>query len=190
MNPPTSDERESDPPIPYNYRAKIIVIGDATVGKTSIAVRFTKGFFSPAYIATLGVNFFVQNITVGDKVLRMQLWDTAGQERFGPVLEKYYVGAKGAVVVFDKSVPQTLANTRNWLDKVKSICGIIPTVLVGNKADLKEAVTSGQGESFAERRQLSFVEASAKTGMNVVKVFTLLASQVVKSIEQTEQWDL
>ncbi len=184
------DTEESNPLTPYDYRVKIIVIGDAAVGKTSIAVRFTKGFFSPSYIATLGVNFFVQNITVNDKVLRCQLWDTAGQERFGPVLEKYYVGAKGAVVVFDKSVPQTLANVRGWLDRVKSICGIIPTILVGNKADLKEAVTSSQGEGLAEMLQLPYLETSAKTGMNIMRVFSLLALEVIKSLERSEQYDL
>ncbi len=187
---PSIESKERDPPVPYDYRAKVIVLGDAAVGKTSIAVRFTKGFFSPEYIQTLGVNFFVQNVAVEDKVLRMQLWDTAGQERFGPVLEKYYVGAKGAVVVFDKTVPQTLANVRGWLDRVKSICGIIPTMLVGNKADLKEAVTAAQGETFAEQLQLSYLETSAKNGMNVVKVFTLLAFEVVKSLERSEQFDL
>jgi small GTP-binding protein len=190
MNPQSRDTREDDPPIPYDYRVKIIVIGDAAVGKTSIAVRFTKGFFSPSYIATLGVNFFVQNVTVNTKVLRCQLWDTAGQERFGPVLEKYYVGAKGAIVVFDKSIPQTLTNVKGWLDRVKSICGIIPIILVGNKADLKEAVTSSQGENYAEMHQLPYLETSAKTGMNVVRVFTLLAADIIKSLEQTEQFDL
>ncbi len=190
MNPPTTEKTERESPSPYDYRAKIIVIGDAMVGKTSLAVRFTKGFFNPSYIATLGVNFFVQNVKVEDGILRMQLWDTAGQERFGPVLHKYYIGAKGAVVVFDKSIPQTLSNCRKWLDQMKGICGIIPTVLVGNKADLQEAVATSQGESFAEMFHLSYIETSAKTGMNVVRVFTLLASQVIKSFEQSEQWDL
>lgn len=189
MNPQSKEPQGEATPTPYDYRVKVIVIGDAAVGKTSIAVRFTKGFFSPSYIATLGVNFFVQNVTVDDKVLRCQLWDTAGQERFGPVLEKYYVGAKGAVVVFDKTIPQTLANVRGWLERVKSICGIIPIILVGNKADLKEAVTSAQGENFAEIHQIPYLETSAKTGMNVVRVFTLLAADIIKSLEKSEQFE-
>jgi len=163
------------------YRAKVIVVGDGAVGKTSIIVRYVKGEFDPTYIKTIGVNFFVQNIMVGDREINIQIWDTAGQEHFGPVRKKYFLGARGAIVVFDKSSSKSFENLDFWLNEIEKSCGTIPLVLVGNKADLPEAVTFNQGQKIAAKLKLPFIETSAKTGLNTVKVFSTIASLIAKS---------
>ncbi|MHA2406632.1 MAG: Rab family GTPase [Candidatus Hermodarchaeia archaeon] len=182
MTDPPS-EYVSDKPT-YSHRAKIVVVGDAAVGKTSLIVRYVKGVFNPSYIITLGVNFFVQDINIGDKTLRLQIWDTAGQERFGPVRQKYYKGARGALLVFDLANPTSFERLDFWIKEVKQACGDIPIVFVGNKADLRSGVTSDQIQEFASGYDLQYVETSAKTGMNTVKPFILLAPQILDIMDE------
>ncbi len=181
MTPPPAEYSSEKPT--YTHRAKVIVVGDAAVGKTSLIVRYVKGVFNPSYIITLGVNFFIQDISLGEKTLRFQIWDTAGQERFGPVREKYYKGARGGVIVFDLANPTSFEQLNFWLAEVKRCCGEIPLVLVGNKADLRPAISNEKANEFASRYNLTYVETSAKTGMNTVKPFFLLAPQILESIE-------
>ncbi|MFW9831344.1 MAG: GTP-binding protein [Candidatus Thorarchaeota archaeon] len=159
----------------YTHSSKVVVVGDAAVGKTSLIIRYVKGVFNPSYIITLGVNFFVQDIAVKDKKLRMQIWDTAGQERFGPVRKKYYMGARGALLVFDQSNRESFDRVSFWIEEIQRILGQIPCVLVGNKADLIPSITSEDVQKFASKENLQYVETSAKTGQNTVKPFFLLA---------------
>jgi small GTP-binding protein len=182
MTEPPS-EYVSDKPV-YTHRAKIVVVGDAAVGKTSLIVRYVKGVFNPSYIITLGVNFFIQDINIGEKTLRLQIWDTAGQERFGPVRQKYYKGARGAVLVFDLTNPASFERLDFWVKEVKQACGDIPIVFVGNKADLRSTVTADQIQEFASGYELQFIETSAKTGMNTVKPFILLAPQILDVMDE------
>lgn len=183
MTPTDSSDYVSDSPT-YTHRAKIVVVGDAAVGKTSLIVRYVKGVFNPSYIITLGVNFFVQDISLGEKKLRLQIWDTAGQERFGPVRKKYYMGARGALLVFDQSNRTSFERLDYWVDEVRRSCGEIPLVLVGNKADLHPSVTVEEVQKFASEHDFSYVETSAKTGMNTVKPFFLLAPLILSLIEE------
>lgn len=176
--PPTSSTEEPA----YSYRAKIVVVGDPAVGKTSLVVRYVKGVFNPSYILTLGVNFFVQDISIGDNKLRMSIWDTAGQERFGPIRQKYYKGARGAILVFDQSNRVSFEKLSFWMDEVKRSCGEIPMIIVGNKADLISSVQETEAQEFATQHKLTYVETSAKTGMNSIRPFRLLAPLVLSNL--------
>lgn len=182
MTPSTDLPSQSDKPT-YTHSAKVVVVGDAAVGKTSLIVRYVKGVYNPSYIITLGVNFFVQDIGIGTQKLRMQIWDTAGQERFGPVRQKYYMGARGALLVFDQSNKESFQRLDFWMDEVQRIAGDIPCVLVGNKADLMPSVTSEEIQEFVSKHNLAYVETSAKTGQNTVKPFFLLASLVLEGLD-------
>ena len=166
-------------PPTYSHAAKIIVVGEATVGKTSLIVRYVKGIFNPSYILTIGVNFYVQDVRVGERVLRLQIWDTAGQERFGPIRKLYYFGTKGVVLVYDKSNEKTFERLGYWLKEIGEHAGDVPIILVGNKADLEGIISHEQGNQFAQAQGLSFLEASAKTGHQTMKIFNLTASQVI-----------
>jgi Ras-related protein Rab-8A len=177
----------SDQDRAYSHAAKIVVVGEAGVGKTSIIVRFCKGFFNPEYLSTIGVNFFVQDVKMSTRILRFQIWDTAGQEQFSPLRRRYYVGAKGAILVYDKSSSSSYRKLDHWIQDIWDGAGQVPIVLVGNKADLAEAIGYEFGEQFARTYQLSFIETSAKTGMNVSQVFTTLAPQVIEYIHKASQ---
>ncbi len=186
MRLPTQSDDQHDSP-KYTHAAKMVVVGEASVGKTSLIVRYCKGFFNPEYISTIGVNFFVQDVDLGNRVLRLQIWDTAGQEQFGPLRRRYYVGAKGAVLVYDKSDSSSYQRLDYWLDEIRENTGEVPIILVGNKADLEEAVGYEFGRQVAYTYKLSFIEASAKTGENVDKIFTTIAPQIIEYIDRTSR---
>lgn len=85
---------------PYDFIFKVIIIGDSGVGKTNLILRFSEDSFKENYVATIGVDFKIKTLSVGDKKIRLQLWDTAGQERFRTITETYYKGAAGIVLTY------------------------------------------------------------------------------------------
>ncbi len=158
------------------------VIGNAEVGKTSLVVRYVEGYFNPKYLMTIGSNFFVKDIEIGDRVLRFQLWDTAGQERFGPIRKVFYRGSKGALLVYDRANPVSFERLSFWIEEIRKVCGDIPLILVGNKADLPVKVAPEKGEQFAKEHNIPFMESSAKTGLNVGHAFERLGQLVLSKL--------
>lgn len=113
-----------------------------------------------------------------DRTVRLQLWDTAGQERFRSLIPSYIRDSSVAVVVYDISNAKSFAQTRKWVDDVRSERGNdVIIVLVGNKTDLndKREVTVAQGEEEAKKHNLMFIETSAKVGHNVKPLFKKIA---------------
>ena len=84
----------------YEYIFKIILIGSSSVGKSSILQRYIQKVFNDAYSCTIGVDFFMKSIDVGEKSIKLQLWDTAGTEKFRSITTGYYRGAKAALLFF------------------------------------------------------------------------------------------
>ncbi|MFX1562265.1 MAG: Rab family GTPase [Promethearchaeota archaeon] len=165
--------------IPYTRIAKVIIIGDAAVGKTSLLLRYTKGTFNPTYIITIGVQFAIKDVKVGEEVLRLQIWDTGGQERFGSMRQLYYRGTKGALVVYDRSNPTSFERLDYWINELRQTVDDIPLVIVGNKADLPAVVSAKQGRKFAANSSLEFSETSAKTNLNITTPFSKLAQLII-----------
>lgn len=170
----------SPTPGPYTHLAKAVVVGDGAVGKTSLLVRYIKGIFDPRYLSTIGVDFFIKDIVVDNRLIRLQIWDTGGQERFGPIRKLYYRGAKGVLLVYDKSNPQSFQRLDYWLKEIKQGCGNVPIILVGNKADLEPAITTEEGQQYAKEQSLTFIETSAKSNLNTDASFSTLAQLIVK----------
>ncbi len=179
-NPPESTTQPIATRRPYTHIAKAVVVGDAAVGKTSLLIRYVKGLFNPTYVLTIGVAFHVKDVVVGDNVLRVQIWDTGGQERFGPIRQLYYRGAKGVLLVYDQSNPDSFDRVDYWLKEVKRGCGDVPLVLIANKSDLDEKVKSEEGRKKAKEHSMVFVETSAKEDTNVDFAFSELSKLILK----------
>jgi small GTP-binding protein len=171
---------QSTTPKPYTHIAKAVVVGDATVGKTSLLVRYVKGIFDPKYLLTIGVDFYIQDVVLNDHLVRLQIWDTGGQEEFGPIRRLYYRGAKGVLLVYDKSNPQSFQRLDYWLREIKQGCGNVPIILIGNKADLEPIITTEEGQQYAKEKSLTFIETSAKTNLNTKAPFSTLAQLIIK----------
>ncbi|KAJ1532627.1 Ras- protein Rab-4A, partial [Nowakowskiella sp. JEL0078] len=149
--------------------------------------RFTNREFMPNTETTIGIEFGSHIVSVGSKQVKLQIWDTAGQESFRSISRAYYRGAIGCLLVFDITRRETFTHLVSWLEDVKQHGNEIRIALVANKCDLssKRQVSQEEGESFAKRNGLLYVETSAKTGDNVDGAFESLAEVIFESLNLT-----
>ncbi|MHA2090932.1 MAG: Rab family GTPase [Candidatus Kariarchaeaceae archaeon] len=166
---------------------KAILIGDPAVGKTSIRLRYMGQGFKQTYLVTLGADFAIKRL---DNHI-IQIWDLAGQYHYKSIRRNYYTGAVGAILVFDKTRPETFDHMIHWIDELLNTNGkLMPMVIVGNKQDLCEGdkakpcvdadrieqVTSKLRETFGFR--FPYFDASALSGLNVNDVFQNLIEEI------------
>ncbi|KZS88342.1 GTP binding protein [Sistotremastrum niveocremeum HHB9708] len=159
-------------------RTKIVLLGDQSVGKTSLITRFMYDTFDNTYQATIGIDFLSKTLYLEDRTVRLQLWDTAGQERFRSLIPSYIRDSSVAIVVFDITNRASFLSTTKWIDDVRSERGNdVIIVLVGNKADLsdKRQVTHEEATTKASELNIIFMETSAKAGHNVKSLFKKIA---------------
>jgi len=159
-------------------RTKIVLLGDQSVGKTSLITRFMYDTFDNTYQATIGIDFLSKTMYLEDRTVRLQLWDTAGQERFRSLIPSYIRDSSVAIVVFDITNRASFLSTSKWIEDVRSERGNdVIIVLVGNKADLSEKRQVTLEEATAKSTELNilFMETSAKAGHNVKSLFKKIA---------------
>jgi small GTP-binding protein len=176
----------NNPSINFNYLFKYIIIGDAAVGKSNLLLRYAHGQFKDEYQLTIGVEFGAKNISINDKIYRIQIWDTAGQENFRSITRAYYKDSVCALVVYDITNRDSFNNISNWVEDCKNQSPkTIFMVLVGNKSDLndKRVISVDEGRELAEKYNMIFFETSAKTGENVDLIFFKSAEEIAKKIE-------
>lgn len=175
----------------YDYLLKVIVVGPGGVGKTSVTQRYLKGRWMSSLKFTIGVDFSLKTVTVGNHRVKLQIWDTGGQEKFTAVRPVYYKGAVGAMIVFDLTNRKTFEDMDKWVREVETHCGHIPTMLVGNKSDLTDMrqVTTEEAEDYAKEKGISrhailpFMASSAKDGQNVDAVFSKLSEMMILTVD-------
>ncbi|XP_077360893.1 ras-related protein Rab-34-like [Festucalex cinctus] len=162
--------------------AKVIVVGDVSVGKTCLVSRFCRGAFDKNYKATIGVDFDMERFQVLGVPFSLQLWDTAGQERFKCIASTYYRGAQAIIVVFDLSRGSSLALARQWLEDAmkENDPSSVLLFLVGTKKDLSSPEQLAQVEQEAvrlsEEIRAEYWAVSAKSGDGVRDFFLRVAS--------------
>mmetsp|Transcript_21852 Transcript_21852/g.24395 ORF Transcript_21852/g.24395 Transcript_21852/m.24395 type:complete len:176 (+) Transcript_21852:100-627(+) len=132
--------------------AKIMVIGDAEVGKTSLLNQYVKHAFKDKYKPTIGADFHNKKVICGDKEIKAQFWDTAGQERFTSLAVAFYGGSDACVIVYNVNELQTFKNILKWKKQFLDTAGGKNLVfcVVGNKAELagEEQVSVDEAEKF------------------------------------------
>ncbi len=168
----------------FDYLFKVVLVGDAEVGKTSLTTRFAYGTFTDGYISTLGVDFIVKSLPVNNYIVKLQAWDTAGQERYAGVRPIYYRGAKGALLVFDITMRQSFVNVEKWFNQIRRYSGTdVPIILVGNKLDLTDSrvVDTDEVQVYSAQKEIHYFETSAKTDYAVTDVFKKLAELILAS---------
>ncbi|HDZ18623.1 MAG TPA: GTP-binding protein [archaeon] len=161
----------------YDYTFKIMMLGDASVGKTSLTIRYIKGFFMEDLKLTIGVDFYSKTTEFNEKNVKLQIWDFGGEERFRFLLSQYCKGANGAFFLYDITNSKSLEHLPDWTQIIRENAGDIPIMLIGSKVDLDEfrAVTRDDGILAAKKYSLtSFVELSSKTGENVEQAFNVM----------------
>ena len=168
----------------YAYLFKYIIIGDTNVGKSCLLLQFTDRRFRPDHDLTIGVEFGARLVQLEGKQLKLQGWDTAGQEAFRSITRTYYRGATGSLLVYDVARRETFEHVGRWLEEARANGNPHMVVaLIGNKADLeRREVSTAEGEEFAKKHNLLFLETSAKTAMNVEEAFMVVARKIHENI--------
>ncbi len=161
---------------------KIPILGEAYVGKTTIANVLSGGGYIRDYKMTVGVDIFIRYIDTPTGTLRVQLWDLAGQKRFSFLRKIFYRGSHGALFVFDLTRPRTIELLEDWIRDFVCLHPDTPIIIVGNKKDLitERKIPKEFGEAFAKKFNTEYIEISAKTGENVEECFSLLLKKVSK----------
>lgn len=179
---------------------KLVLLGEAAVGKSSLVLRFVNNDFQENKEPTIGAAFLTQKCNLPTRTIKFEIWDTAGQERFASLAPMYYRNAQAALVVYDLTKPTSLVKAKHWVAELQRQAspGIV-IALVGNKLDLTggddapeaegagdDAAAGGdarkipteEAKAYADEESLLFFETSAKTGHNVADVFTAIANTI------------
>ncbi len=141
--------------------AKIVVLGDGAVGKTSLVRRYVDKKFDEDYVATIGVN--VKSKELPDIDLHLNIWDIYGQKFISPGKHSSnYVGAEGAIVVFDLTRKKTFNELDEWIEDLYDVTGQIPVVVLGNKKDIIDDFEDGSDTIFTRASQKEFHDYMVK----------------------------
>ncbi len=164
---------------------KVVFLGDTSVGKSCLAVRFIKNEFFEFQEPTIGAAFLGKSINLNNKKYKFEIWDTAGQERYRSLAPMYYRGAKAAVIVYDITDEETFKGAKTWTSEIQKNGKNCLIVLVGNKVDLTNhrKVDIHIVKDYVENNNIIYMESSAKTGLNVDKIFTTIAENIPEDNE-------
>ena len=167
----------------YDYIFKVLLVGNSDVGKSSLILRYVDQIWNDVFVPTIGVDFKVKSLEIENKSIKLQIWDTAGQERFRNVISSYFKGAHGILLIFDITSRESFKELENWLGEVeRNASPQILKILIGNKCDLVEErdISKDEGEAFAMRNGMQYIETSAKINTNVNEAFEALAKIMVE----------
>ena len=151
-------------------RHKVIFVGDACTGKTSIINRIIDNPFNDTYEVSIGIDFMSKNIRFRGQNIQIQIWDSAGQEKYKGLIPSYVRNSSIVFIVYDVSNRTSFDNISNWISFVRNI-EKTTMILCGNKIDLTREVQTNEGEELAKKEGLLFFECSAKTNENIKKMF-------------------
>ena len=166
----------------FDHIFKILLIGDAGVGKSSILLRFTDDTFEEQMASTIGVDFRVKTVAIGGKKNKLTIWDTAGQERFRTLTSSYYRGCHGIILVFDMNEREAFEHLQRWLEELELYTTNQHAVklLVGNKKDVNQReVSDVEAQNFARKQGMMYIEASAKDRTGIQQTFEEVVQKIL-----------
>ena len=168
-----------------HVKAKVCLVGDVAVGKTSLIRRFVQEEFDDRYIATVGTKVTKKTVDVSWKgspaTLDMMVWDIMGEKGFRALLrDAYFEGSHGVIAVCDLTRKDTFYDLNNWVQMIRKQVGNVPVVFLGNKMDLKErrVVSEEELARMGTIHNATTFLASAKTGAGVNEAFKALADAI------------
>ena len=152
---------------------KLLLLGDSSVGKTSILNKYISNKFDESSISTVGVDYMDKIIDYNKFKIKLQIWDTSGEEKFRTITKNFYRNADGLLVVFDLTKKESYDHIKSWINEAKENNDKLKTILIGNKLDLKDEriVAIDVAKQFAEKNNLKYIETSAKDGTNINESF-------------------
>jgi len=144
---------------------KVCILGDASVGKSSLLVKFITGKFNEYQESTVGAAYMQKSLIHHGQSYKMQIWDTAGQERYHSLAPMYYKGALGAILVFDLTRASSFETLREWVEELKMQGPEqIALGIAANKTDLRDSreIDEDDAREYADSIGAMYFETSAK----------------------------
>lgn len=169
-----------------DYILKLIIVGNSSVGKSSLLLQYTDKRFTDLHTTTIGVEFGTRIINIKNRLVKLQIWDTAGQESYRSITRSYYRGAIAAVLVYDVANKDSFNAIISWLKDIEMAVDCPYLILVGNKSDFdyKRQITTEEGKRFADEHNIMFIETSAKTNSNVENLFNCLTERILTDVDK------
>ena len=176
------------------YKLKLFLLGNSSVGKTSFIVKYVKNIFNDELKSTIGIDYFEKdNELPNGKKAKIKFYDTAGQEKFRSIAYNLIKSAEGIILMYDITKNETFESISKWIESIKEFKGSdfssFPFILVGNKSDLEEErqVGTKEGMKEAEKYGFPFFETSNKNGINVEKAALTIALKVYEKKKEQEK---
>lgn len=147
----------------YDYLYRIVIFGDSGVGKSSFMDKYIHNSELKTQMPTIGVDFGTKHIIgPNDKKIKIHLWDTSGQANFRNIARSYYSNVAGAILVFDKTNPDTFHNLPNWISDFDSINRNldIPIIVIGTKTDLPTTISDKEIARFVNQYNVLYAEVN------------------------------
>ena len=162
---------------------KVCLLGDFSVGKTSLVRRFVEGQFDDKYLSTIGVRISRKTLLRAAGTLNLLVWDLAGAQEFN-TQSSYLIGVSAALIVCDLTRHTTLDSCAKYVQQVRAVNWTAPIVFAGNKLDLiaERSITEEELRACSETQGGSYVLTSAKSGAGVDLAFELLAGKLELSV--------
>lgn len=166
----------------YDDKIQLIMIGESSVGKTSILYKYTQGFFTSQHLATVGIEYFTKEEKIDEKTLRVRIWDTAGQEQYRSLTRNFYRNSDGVVIVYDVTSKASYSKVKEWVESVNDNTDRhTRMILVGNKIDLPREVSTEEGQRLATGLGISYFETSAKENIGIDECMRFIIQDVYTS---------
>ncbi len=154
-------------------KLKLLIIGDSSVGKTSMLLSYTDNYFPESHLATIGVEYKVKEIETNKFNISLQIWDTAGQERFRSITKSFFRNTNGIIFVYDVTCRKSFQSVKDWIKDSELHDTGSEKLLCGNKIDLKEKreVNFDELEEFGMKKKIEVMEISAKERIKIDDAF-------------------
>ena len=168
---------------------KLILLGDISVGKSSILGRYIDNSFTEDYQCTLQVETKSKIIDIDlNTSVKMNIWDTVGQEKYRNLTRQYFRNCQGAIIVFDLTRKDSFDGVQKWIDELKDFSSNIPILIAGNKSDLinEREVNEDVIENFVKNKYM-YYDVSAKNGSNVSLAFDKIRTEIIEDIKRNEK---
>ena len=169
-------------------KLKLLIIGDSSVGKTSMLLSYTDNYFPESHLATIGVEYKVKEIETDKYNISLQIWDTAGQERFRSITKSFFRNTNGIIFVYDVTCKKSFQSVKEWIKDSELHDTGFEKILCGNKIDLKEKreVQFVDLEEFGMRKKIEVMEISAKERIKIDDAFKKIIDLILSNKTEKE----
>lgn len=163
------------------YLLKIVTVGSASVGKTSMIIRYSSGTFREHYSPTLGTGFAYKKMKMGDDFATLQIWDMGSQDFLERVRANYYIGTHAVVFMYDVTSWDSVNEVYEWKKEADKHLDNYTGLLVGNKTDLalERVISPEEGKKLAEDFGADHIEVSVKMDKNVNEAFARVTRNII-----------